>query len=82
MGCSRLADTSEPPNVVRYQHLVALMLSSQTKDQVTAAAMMRLRQYGLTIAHMLAIPESDLADMLRPVGFFNRKAMCALSYVV
>lgn len=42
MGCEDLYWTSAPPAQQRYHTLVALMLSSQTKDTVTAAAMQRL----------------------------------------
>lgn len=38
VGCERLADRSDPKSF-RFQTLVALMLSSQTKDPVTAQAM-------------------------------------------
>jgi hypothetical protein len=34
MGCSELADDKSTPEVKRYQSLISLMLSSQTKDQV------------------------------------------------
>ena len=36
MGCERLADESAAPEVRRYHHLVSLMLSSQTKDEMNA----------------------------------------------
>ena len=72
MGAEVLADSSQTPAVRRYQTLVSLMLSSQTKvrtacrtvkfhmfcqrdtpcdvtqDEVTAAAMKRLQEHGLT----------------------------------
>lgn len=35
MGCHKCSDLDSPENVQRYQHLIALMLSSQTKDGVT-----------------------------------------------
>lgn len=35
MGCHKCSDQDSPENVQRYHHLVALMLSSQTKDAVT-----------------------------------------------
>ena len=41
--CQRLADTTAPPAVFRFQVLVSLMLSSQTKDEMTAAAVRRLQ---------------------------------------
>ena len=42
MGCEDLYFQSSPPREQRYHTLTALMLSSQTKDTVTAAAMQRL----------------------------------------
>jgi len=42
MGCEDLFWQSAPPKEKRYHTLTALMLSSQTKDTVTAAAMQRL----------------------------------------
>lgn len=48
-GCEKTADESQSPEMVRYQVLISLMLSSQRKDQVTFAAMGKLKAYGLTI---------------------------------
>jgi hypothetical protein len=48
MGCDVLHDPRAPGFVQRFQVLVALMLSSQTKDEVTYAAMLRLRAHGCT----------------------------------
>ncbi|EXJ54792.1 endonuclease III [Cladophialophora yegresii CBS 114405] len=42
MGCEDLYWRAAPPRDQRYHTLTALMLSSQTKDTVTAAAMQRL----------------------------------------
>ncbi|KAM5488473.1 alpha,alpha-trehalase nth1 [Microsporum canis] len=42
MGCSELYWRSSSPRDRRFQTLIALMLSSQTKDTVTAAAMQKL----------------------------------------
>ncbi|OKL63356.1 Endonuclease -like protein [Talaromyces atroroseus] len=42
MGCAELHWKSSPPKDQRFQTLIALMLSSQTKDTVTAVAMHRL----------------------------------------
>ncbi|KAL9108215.1 MAG: hypothetical protein Q9227_006952 [Pyrenula ochraceoflavens] len=44
MGCEDLFWRSSPPREKRYHTLTALMLSSQTKDTVTAAAMQRLHK--------------------------------------
>jgi endonuclease-3 len=59
MGCESLADRERSPRDQRFQTLIALMLSSQTKDTVTSVAMrgmqenmpgVRLTQPLLTIA--------------------------------
>lgn len=43
MGCGELGEASCPPKDFRFQTLVALMLSSQTRDECTHAAVNRLR---------------------------------------
>lgn len=44
MGCESLADRTKSPRDQRFQTLVALMLSSQTKDTVTAVAMKGMQE--------------------------------------
>lgn len=56
---------------MRYQTLIALMLSSQTKDQVTHAAMQRLKEHGLTIDQILETSNDDLGKLIYPVGFWK-----------
>lgn len=51
------------------------MLSSQTKDTVNAGAMKRLQTLPLTIPNILACEESQIAEMIRPVSFYRRKAI-------
>ncbi|THD20970.1 Endonuclease III [Fasciola hepatica] len=75
MGCERLADSTEDPKVFRLQVLLSLMLSSQTKDQVTAAAMTRLRTAGCTIEQLLAMDATTLEQIIYPVGFYKQKAV-------
>eukprot|EP00292_Cryptomonas_paramecium_P012457 CAMPEP_0113723906 /NCGR_PEP_ID=MMETSP0038_2-20120614/38738_1 /TAXON_ID=2898 /ORGANISM="Cryptomonas paramecium" /LENGTH=367 /DNA_ID=CAMNT_0000653657 /DNA_START=196 /DNA_END=1299 /DNA_ORIENTATION=+ /assembly_acc=CAM_ASM_000170 len=57
----------------QYHALIALMLSSQTKDQVVAEAMSNLRQRGLTIDSVLGMSDADLNACIRKVGFHNNK---------
>lgn len=75
MGCHQCTDTEAPEPVRRFHQLVALMLSSQTKDQVTFAAMQRLREIpgGLTIDNIIQIPDDELVKIIHPVGFKNTK---------
>lgn len=44
MGCGSLAEKTRSPRDQRFQTLVSLMLSAQTKDTVTAAAMWNLQK--------------------------------------
>lgn len=57
--------------VRRFQVLVSLMLSSQTKDQVTSAAMQKLRAHGCTLENILATNDETLAQLIYPVGFWR-----------
>ncbi|XP_064317444.1 endonuclease III-like protein 1 isoform X2 [Phalacrocorax carbo] len=73
MGVEKCYDSSAPPQVMRYQVLLSLMLSSQTKDQVTSAAMLRLRQHGLTVDTILQMDDATLGQIIYPVGFWRNK---------
>ncbi|XP_046352813.2 endonuclease III-like protein 1 [Haliotis rufescens] len=73
MGCDVISDTQASPEVFRYQVLLSLMLSSQTKDQVTSAAMAKLRQHGCNIDNILATSDDKLGQLIYPVGFWRRK---------
>ncbi|CAG5121763.1 unnamed protein product [Candidula unifasciata] len=73
MGCSVISDRTAKPEDYRYQVLLSLMLSSQTKDQVTSGAMRRLRQHGCTISNILSTSDGELGKLIYPVGFWNKK---------
>ena len=47
------------------------MLSSQTKDQVNAAAMERLKDHGLTVSNILKTDDKQLGELIYPVGFWR-----------
>ncbi|KAK2579557.1 hypothetical protein KPH14_010856 [Odynerus spinipes] len=74
MGCHKCADPNASDPIFRYQCLLALMLSSQTKDQVTHAAMKKLITYGCTPSTIIATPNDVLVKLIHPVGFANKKA--------
>ncbi|KAJ8683660.1 hypothetical protein QAD02_019452 [Eretmocerus hayati] len=73
MGCDKCADDEAPGPISRYQTLLSLMLSSQTKDQVTHAAMQRLREIKCTPENIVKISEEELGKRIYPVGFWKRK---------
>lgn len=74
MGSHVLGDKSLEPKVFRFQTLVALILSSQTKDQITAAAMERLKLNGCTPEKITQYSQEELERLLTPVGFYRRKS--------
>ncbi|SCU80279.1 LAME_0B02344g1_1 [Lachancea meyersii CBS 8951] len=72
------------PRTYRFQLLIALMLSSQTKDEVNAKAMFNLKEYckedlknpeGVTLESMSCIDQDTLAQLIYPVSFYTRKAL-------
>lgn len=76
MGCESLAEDQRSPQDRRLQTLVALMLSSQTKDTVTAAAMQNLQQNlpgGFCLQGLLDVEPGDFNDFIQKVGFHNNK---------
>jgi endonuclease III len=83
MGCERLADRKSSPRDQRFHTLIALMLSSQTKDTVNAVVMQRLQTelpahkagapVGLNLENILAVKPELLNQMIWQVGFHNNK---------
>jgi endonuclease-3 len=76
MGCESLADKSRSPLDRRLQTLIALMLSSQTKDTVTAVAMKNLQDNlpgGFNLQALLSVEPEELNRLIAKVGFHNNK---------
>ncbi|KAK8124519.1 uncharacterized protein PG998_000278 [Apiospora kogelbergensis] len=83
MGCERLALPTASPRDQRLHTLVALMLSSQTKDTTNAVAMRRLQTElpphapdappGLNLENLLAVDAAKLNELIWVVGFHNNK---------
>ncbi|KAL0484972.1 endonuclease III [Acrasis kona] len=87
MGCQENAakvegstpeEIEQQQKIYRYQTLISLMLSSQTKDQVTAAAMAKLKQHGCTIDQILETSTDTLEKLIYPASFYKRKAVYIL----
>jgi len=75
VGTEMLGDKSQPRRVWAYQTLVAVMLSSQTKDITTAQAMTTLKAYGLNPEKIHKhTSASKLDKMISKVGFHSTKA--------
>ncbi|KAK4874433.1 hypothetical protein RN001_013793 [Aquatica leii] len=73
MGCDQCPDEAASPQDKRFQTLLSLMLSSQTKDQVTHAAMLRLREHGCSLLNILNTTDEKLGELIYPVGFWKTK---------
>lgn len=88
MGCERIPETIAPglirrdPRAYRFRLLVSLMLSSQTKDEVTYVAVENLNNFyktkgfeGLCIEAILKSTEAEIDFCIQKVGFHRRKAV-------
>ena len=101
MGCERVTNMKASENIKRFQILVGLMLSSQTKDgefitaecfqylyinigishwlssfklAVTYAACQKLHNFGFTPENLVKADQTELENLLIPVGFYRNKA--------
>ncbi|CAN8295393.1 unnamed protein product [Cochlearia groenlandica] len=64
-----------PPKERRFYVLIGTLLSSQTKDHVTSAAVDRLHQNGLLTPEAIdKADETTIKELIYPVGFYTRKA--------
>jgi endonuclease-3 len=57
-----------------FETLVAALFSSQTKDIITYPAVQRLKEKGLSVDSILEIDLEELSNIIKPVGFYNKKA--------
>ena len=75
-GLSSCIDTCDKSDkkLLKFQGLVSLMLSPQTKDNITYETTKKLLDYGLTIDNILKISEKELVDIIFKVSFHNVKA--------
>ncbi|KAG1749554.1 DNA glycosylase [Suillus lakei] len=76
MGCDQAQHDEKDPKNRRFAVLVSLMLSSQTKDEVTDAAVKKLRAAvggTLSVAAIISAEDSTIADAIAKVGFWRRK---------
>ncbi|KXN84574.1 hypothetical protein AN958_12322 [Leucoagaricus sp. SymC.cos] len=77
MGCEQSKYKESDPKNRRFTTLVYLILSSQTKDEVTDAAVTKLRNAiggTLSVKAILSVDESVIAESINKVGFWRRKA--------
>ena len=75
MGCDQEHKKKASKEDKAYHTLISLMLSAQTKDEVTHATTNYLvNEKNLSVKTILATKESDLNQWISKVGFHNRKA--------
>lgn len=75
VGCEQCFNPQDPPEKQRFEVLVSLMLSSQTKDEVTHAATQRLHAAGLSPQMILDMDPEKLGELIKPVGFWRKKVV-------
>lgn len=75
MGCDRLASACSDPATKRFQTLIALMLSSQTRDKPTAQAHKALFSSFPTCSSLATATPSQIESLIKPVGFHRVKAV-------
>ncbi|KAH9930839.1 DNA glycosylase [Fomitopsis serialis] len=76
MGCNRAQLEETIPQNQRFATLVSLMLSSQTKDETTFAAVGKLREAvggSLSVDAVLKADASAISEAICKVGFWRRK---------
>lgn len=73
-GCEALPDRTGAPEQFRFQVLISLMLSSQTKDAVVGAAVRNMQKDGvLNVQSISQMDPETLQQYIGKVGFFRVK---------
>ncbi|KAF9022486.1 DNA glycosylase [Hymenopellis radicata] len=78
MGCDQAQMKESNPKNRRFATLISLMLSSQTKDEVTDAAVSRLREAvggALSVDAIIDAEDSVISEAIAKVGFWRRKTV-------
>ena len=75
MGCHLFSDDKLDKNISNFHVIVGAFLSSQTQDKITFESMQRLKKKNLSIDFILNTPTDILANIIKPVGFHNKKAI-------
>jgi endonuclease III len=73
-GAYTFFDKNINPKIARYHVLIALILSSQSKDETTNKIMTKLVNYGLTIDNIKKTKKEDLYKIIRESGIAKKKA--------
>ncbi|KAJ2597396.1 alpha,alpha-trehalase nth1, partial [Coemansia sp. RSA 1722] len=77
VGCEALTAEEKDPKMQRFRSLISLMLSAQTKDEITAEAVRNLSQRlpgGLAPRSLSEAPMDLVHECVRRVGFWQRKS--------
>ncbi|KAJ2808419.1 alpha,alpha-trehalase nth1 [Coemansia helicoidea] len=77
VGCEALTEEEKDPKLRRFRSLISLMLSAQTRDEITADAVRTLSQRlpgGLTPRALSEAPIDVIHECVRRVGFWQRKS--------
>ena len=72
-GAEALPERIHGEKIFRFQVLIALMLSSQTKDAQVGETMRKLQKHGLNPENIRNTSDADLNALIYSVGFRNNK---------
>lgn len=72
-GSEALPERHRGDKIYRFQVLIALMLSSQTKDAVVGDTMRALQKVGLDVENISQMEHDELNKLIGKVGFHNNK---------
>ena len=82
MGIQFMIDETLDKSLNKFQFLVALILSAQTKDVRVSKAVKKLTDYGLTVDNIVEIPVEKLVELIFGVAFHNNKAKYIKSVLI
>ena len=64
----------KPSRAKPFKILISCILSQRTKDEITRRASKRLLKIADTPEKILKLSERKIAELIKPVGFYNQKA--------
>lgn len=74
MGCFEGADPKSSKNDQAYQFLVGVMLSVQTRDEITHRVVRRLINDGVTLEKYNKLSEKEIFEKIKDINFNSKKA--------
>ncbi|EGR33245.1 hypothetical protein IMG5_058000 [Ichthyophthirius multifiliis] len=74
LGAQQQGDISLPQNDFQFQLLISILLSVQTKDEITDQVMKKVEKNKITIQKINQMSESQILQIIQEVNFNQKKA--------